>query len=183
MLHGSAVLCIFNGICIMIQSTTMKSIVAVLIFFCIHASAQVPENTLAKLKDQECLRIAYQTNGCFYQDTLSIIITCRAGRLEAGFYANAPAYGDPSQQIQGAVKKGTLVRSKYLTASDIRAFIQFENELRKFSGDLAFCTTRDHYTIHSRYWNAELTDGLCQWNGFYTLEAAWFGKPFAECLF
>ena len=56
----------------------------------------------------------------------------------------------------------------------LKDFRRFENELihiPKRGG----CTTVDTYKVNSDYFNVEITDATCNWDGFYFLKKSLFG--------
>lgn len=128
---------------------------------CPELLVSYPENTLSRLVNKESLSVDYHSIGCFNNSLERLTITRSNGQLEARLYGEGR-------------KKHLLIRQKKLNEKDIRSFVAFENELRIARKD--GCTTRDYYSIRSKYWTCQVEDGSCSWRGFYTLKALLFGE-------
>jgi len=159
------------------------SYLAIFLFATVHLRGQDhPVNTLAKLKDYEQLTIDYRMSGCYYQTNAKLTVTRIGQKLQAEVYS--PVYSFPPE-VQFCYLSGNdylLLRTKMLTPSDIGKFIVFENQLRKFANSFISSTTTHRYLVKSNYFNASITDGGGQWDGFTSLLTAWFG-PFANSPF
>lgn len=140
---------------------------------CPDQLAAYPQNTLAKLQDNDTLSINFLTQGCFHWARSKILIKKQGERYLASLYdlnwENGPGRKKP------AVEDSTNghVKTVELTQEHLDAFIRFENELN-FMRE-GGCTTTDWYDIQSRYLNIKSTDGRCFWRGFYQLSNAFFG--------
>lgn len=132
-----------------------------------------PQNTLARLQDDDTLSINFRTQGCFHWGASKIIIKKQGERYLASLYEINWDFA--SGRKKPAVEDSTSghVKTVELTQEHLDAFIRFENELN-FAGE-GGCTTTDWYDIQSRYLNKKATDGSCLWRGFYYLSKAIFG--------
>jgi len=170
----------------------MKYLFVFVIFICTcsHTHGQNHlENTLVKLKDKEQLSIVYHTIGCFHNVTFKLVVTRTDKNWEAGIYESQNDLLGYGGHFYYMFDDGyLLLKRKVLTAGDLQAFSQFETALRKIDQSFSFCTTNDDYAVKSNYYNAQVRDGNCNWNGFRTLMNSWFvdlqrAPNFAECLF
>ena len=134
-----------------------------------------PENTLSKLKEKERLTITYQSIGCFNNSVETLTIIRTKGRLEARLVGDTTEYYLKGDSVHYRPRRNVLVNRKVLTSADSLAFLDFENALRMAHG--RGCTTRDYYSIKSKYGNLREVDGGCRWRGFYALKISLFGQP------
>jgi hypothetical protein len=116
---------------------------------------QYKYNTVAKLKSNESLKIAFNSVGCFHRDKEIIEIK----RINKNLVATLVI------KSKSNFKQKTVL----LDAAGIFALKRFENEIRILPQAYG-CTTSDDYSIQSKYWNFNAFDGGCQWHGYYHLK-------------
>ena len=129
-----------------------------------------PQNVLEMLRDQDSILIDFSTRGCFHFGSFKLIITKECDEFIARLYEGR--HSSLGQSIP--VSTGQLVGTVTMTTKNIRDFNRFENELNliKRSG----CTTVDTYKVRSKYWNINVDDGSCSWDGIYHLRRSLFGN-------
>jgi hypothetical protein len=118
-------------------------------------------NTLSRFKNHDELMIHFRETSCFGGREDSIRIICRRNLLFATLCS-----ANNKKQVA-------------LTEDQKQAFIRFENELHAL-GQRGGCTTRDYYTLRSRYGVFSKEDAGCQWEGYDFLKRALFGGPASE---
>jgi hypothetical protein len=145
---------------------------------CPDSLTAYPENTLAKLKENDTLTIAVFTVACMRDTRKKIVLTRQKGGIEAMLYEDKREAYLKGKSTRYRERKNVLIGEKNLTPADMLHFVSFENELRMIKPGR--CTTTDHYTISSKYWNFRIDDGSCKWAGFYMLIEAWFGPSWKD---
>ncbi len=136
---------------------------------CLDSAAAYKANTLARMQDGDSLVIYYTSSGCFNYDKLELIIVKKSGTFTASLFVLV-ADRKPALHDVDAGKK--LAKKAILTEKQIAAFVRFENEIGLISK--GGCTTKDTYSISSKYLNGEFNDTSCQWNGFDFLTRTFF---------
>ena len=99
-------------------------------------------NSLSALKNSDTIKITFSSKGCFHKRDETLMIT-RQDKLLV-----AKLIGEEN------------TKSVTLNQSGIEAFKRFENEIRELEDNYG-CTTVDTYTIISKSWTIERTDGGC----------------------
>ena len=143
------------------QRVTRDIVIPDTIAYTIHLPtdelAEYPENSIARLKENESITLSFRESGCFvdFKETLKIT------KGKAAFIASLHS------------EKGT--KNVQLDSLQLEAFKRFENELEHIKNS-GFCTTRDYYTLKLKSKTIEKQDGSCTWNGYYFLKRSFFGR-------
>jgi hypothetical protein len=141
------------------------------ITLCPQNLLEYPQNTLAKLKNNDSISISYHSQGCFHTTSQKLILIKKGDSFIAELYA--VSYSPFSKSKKAYHETISLLQQKKLDSTHIRQFIRFENELPLVTG--MGCTTTDAYTVTSKYWKIMKIDGSCDWNGYHYLLKSIFG--------
>jgi len=130
---------------------------------CVDAFKETNEKTFIEaLEEKDGITLKFASTGCFHHKEESMTFLFAGGRKVASFHVDG--------------KKEQL---KYLTDGDLQYLISFERQLRVMADLEGGCTTTDYYGLYfvSIKGNQELSisDGTCDWNGFYHVKKAIFG--------
>jgi hypothetical protein len=143
------------------------------ITLCPDSLMDYPQNTLAKLQDQDSISINFHSQGCFHFTFLKIIITKEAENFVAKLCNISWYHANKKVKTTTQYKPNGILQTVTLTNKNLQDFKRFENELN-FEND-GYCTTTDWYDIKCKYLTIKRTDGSCRWDGFYYLQKSFFG--------
>jgi hypothetical protein len=128
---------------------------------CPDELAEQRVNTLSRLKTGESIILRFKETSCWVDGNAQIRIIRKKGYFIAS--------------LKGHLNGNYITRSIKLTKEMEFDFTRFENELR-FIKNGGRCTTKDYYTIESKYGTFVKMDGFCNWDGFSFLKSSLFGQ-------